>query len=69
MTNYPNMSYCAFENTVAALNQIRYRLQDVSSMQELLDDASSMQEQQAIRDFFDMLPELCEEIENLSEEG
>lgn len=68
MSNYPNMSYCMFENTTLALKQIMDELQEVSSMQELLKNASSTHERVAIKQFFQMIPEIAEMLEDLSVE-
>jgi len=35
MSNYPNMSYCAFENTTLAMGQLLGMMQQVDSLQEL----------------------------------
>lgn len=35
MSNYPNMSYCMFENTNLAMEQITLALQEASSLKDL----------------------------------
>lgn len=35
MSNYPNMSYCMFENTQTAMEQILEALQEASSLKDL----------------------------------
>ncbi len=70
MSNYPNMSYCMYENTVQALNQICNdlgdSLDDQVTIEEYRKDRSSRQEAEA----FDRIKYMCEDvlrlIENLS---
>ena len=70
MSNYPNMSYCMYENTVQALNQICNHLSDslddCVTIEEYRKDRSSRQEAEA----FDRIKYMCEDvlrlIENLS---
>ena len=70
MSNYPNMSYCMYENTVQALNQIcndlSDSLDDCVTIEEYRKDRSSRQEAEA----FDRIKYMCEDvlrlIENLS---
>lgn len=70
MSNYPNMSYCMYENTVGALNQICNDLSDALddqvTIEEYREDRSSRQEAEA----FDRIKYMCEDvlrlIENLS---
>lgn len=70
MSNYPNMSYCMYENTVQALNQIcndlSDSLDDQVTIEEYRKDRSSRQEAEA----FDRIKYMCEDvlrlIENLS---
>lgn len=35
MSNFPNMSYCMFENTAAAMDQILVALEEVDTVEEL----------------------------------
>jgi len=62
MSNYPNMSYCMFENTVHAMNQVFRDLQDAlddgTSPADYRKALSSRQEAEA----FDRLKEMCEDI-------
>ena len=70
MSNYPNMSYVMYENTVGALNQICNDLSDALddqvTIEEYRKDRSSRQEAEA----FDRIKYMCEDvlrlIENLS---
>jgi len=52
-----NMSYCQFENTVRDLQQVLDTLRSCNSLEELIEDSSSY-EQNAIRD----LPYVCRQI-------
>ena len=54
-SNYPNMSYCAFENTTLAMRQLLNMMRDVDSLQEL---DLSHEELRAFRE----LQLLCEEF-------
>ena len=62
MSNYPNMSYCMFENTVHAMNQVYRELQEAQDDGISPDDyrkaLSSRQEAEA----YDSLKEMCEDI-------
>ena len=62
MSNYPNMSYCMFENTVHAMNQVHRHLQEAQDDGISPDDyrkaLSSRQEAEA----YDSLKEMCEDI-------
>jgi hypothetical protein len=62
MSNYPNMSYCMFENTVHAMNQVYRDLQEAQDDGISPDDyrraLSSRQEAEA----YDCLREMCEDI-------
>ena len=62
MSNYPNMSYCMFENTVHAMNQVFRDLQDAlddgTSPNDYRKALSSRQEAEA----FDKIKEMCEDI-------
>lgn len=51
------MSYCMFENTLQDLRQVRDRLREVDSMEELLEEASE-HEIEAIK----ALPMVCAKI-------
>ena len=62
MSNYPNMSYCMFENTVHAMQQVFRDLQDAlddgTSPADYRKALSSRQEAEA----FDKIKEMCEDI-------
>ena len=59
-----NMSYVMFENTLRDLYQVRNRLREARSMEELLEDASEY-EQQAIKDMPRVLAEMLRYYDNL----
>ena len=61
MSNYPNMSYCMCENTVAALRQILNALRDG---EENILRGMGREE----RDAFGALPELCRQVSDAAEE-
>ena len=65
MSNYPNMSYCMFENTLHAMNQVFRDLQDAlddgTSPADYRKALSSRQE----ADAYDSLKEMCEDIVSL----
>jgi len=63
MSNYPNMSYCAFENTVNALWQLRDMLSRAIDDGEPL-EFSSRDEKQA----YEELKETMEEIADLQQQ-
>lgn len=63
MSNNPNMSYCAFENTLSALNQLRDMLAQAIDEGEPL-EFSSRDEKQAYAD----LKEVMEEIADLQQQ-
>jgi hypothetical protein len=53
MKNYPNMSYCAFENTALALQQlmeiINDELEEGRNYEEFLESRSSLEERSAVK--------------------
>ena len=61
MSNYPNMSYCMCENTLAALRQIVDAMDEQG--REFLRDLSR-EESRAFQELFDV----CEQFRNLAEE-
>jgi len=63
MSNYPNMSYCAFENTAAAIRQLIGMMADAIDEGEPR-DMSSWQEQRA----FDQMQELIQEFQETLEQ-
>jgi len=63
MSNYPNMSYCAFENTAAAIRQLIGMLGDAIDEGEPR-DMSSWQEQRA----FDQMQQLIQEFQETLEQ-
>lgn len=61
------MTYCMFENTLRDLYQLRDRLREVGSMEELLEDASE-QEADAMRSLPNVLAEMLSFYDNLNDE-
>lgn len=59
-----NMEYVMFENTLRDLYQVRNRLREAGSMEELLEEASEY-EQQAIKDMPKVLAEMLRYYDNL----
>ena len=59
MSNFPNMSYCAFENTYKALKQLKDMLNEALDNQEPMD--LNQYEQRPYRNMSD----LCAEIQKL----
>lgn len=55
--DYPNMSYCACENTNLALNQIMGMLEDAGSMDNFFEDLS-VTEQRAFRSMLEAMVEM-----------
>lgn len=58
MSNYPNMSYCAFENTLSALAQLRDMLSQAVDDGEPL-DFSSRDESEAYNNLHEMMEEIA----------
>ena len=61
----PSMSYCAFENTVIELEQIREILENHQSMNSLLESRSSSFERQSVRELADLAWDIVQRIEEL----
>lgn len=57
MSNYPNMSYCMFENTSHALAQILDELQECNTIEDLKDDMSQYE-----KPYVDRLKKQCEQL-------
>ena len=75
MSNYPNMSYCAFENTAAAIRQLIGMLGDAIDEGEPR-EMSSYQERRAfeemqelIESFQETLAQYNEHFEDIDSEG
>lgn len=58
------MSYCMFENTLQDLYQIRNRLREVESLEELMEEASEY-EKDAIKSMPKVLAEILNFYDNL----
>ena len=66
MSNYPNMSYCAFENTAAAIRQL------IGMMGNAIDDGephemSSWQEKRAFDEMHELIQSFQETLEQYNE--
>ena len=66
MSNYPNMSYCAFENTAAAIRQL------IGMLGNAIDDGephemSSYQEQRAFNEMQELIQSFQETLEQYNE--
>ena len=59
-----NMEYVMFENTLKDLYQVRNRLREAQSMEELLEDSSEY-EAEAIKDMPKVLAEMLRYYDNL----
>ena len=59
-----NMEYVMFENTLRDLYQVRNRLREAQSMEELLEDSSEY-EAEAIKDMPKVLAEMLRYYDNL----
>jgi len=66
MSNYPNMSYCAFENTSAAIRQL------IGMMADAIDEGepremSSWQEKRAFNEMHELIQAFQETLEQYNE--
>jgi hypothetical protein len=66
MSNYPNMSYCAFENTAAAIRQL------IGMLGDAIDDGephemSSWQEKRAFDGMQELIQDFQETLEQYNE--
>lgn len=68
--NYPNMSYCMFQNTVSAMNQILQVIDDAKLEDGVVDffDGLSRQEQRNLQHLYDQCQQFMAEVENMSEQ-
>jgi hypothetical protein len=66
MSNYPNMSYCAFENTAAAIRQLIGMMADAIDEGEPR-DMSSQYEQRAFDGMQELIQEFQETLEQYNE--
>jgi hypothetical protein len=66
MSNYPNMSYCAFENTAAAIRQLIGMLGDAIDEGEPR-EMSSYQEQRAFNEMHELIESFQETLEQYNE--
>jgi len=71
LTNYPNMSYCAFENTNLAVQQLQGLVEEDRyevPFTTWLNSLSSREERRAVSDLMDNMRELLETLETWQEE-
>ena len=74
MSNYPNMSYCMCENTLAALRQVTNDMQEYESLEEFTSDMG-LEELAAFKRLFDacetfmMLKEDMEQFDEYNKES
>lgn len=66
MSNYPNMSYCAFENTAAAIRQLIGMLGDAIDEGEPR-EMSSYQERRAFEEMHELIESFQETLEQYNE--
>jgi len=66
MSNYPNMSYCAFENTAAAIRQLIDMMGDAIDEGEPR-DISSWQEKRAFDGMQQLIQDFQETLEQYNE--
>ena len=63
MSNYPNMSYCAVENTNSALSQVVGMMSEFDSLDEFVDSLNS-DEKRAWRSLVEnvnLIQEICDQ--------
>ena len=67
--NNPNMSYCMYENTLAALNQLYYDLEeavdDCKTITKYRKELSSEEERRAFDEIRDVMQDIIEHIKEL----
>lgn len=66
MSNYPNMSYCMFENTRLAMDQIMETLQEAFNEGDIKDFINNLSHSE--RRAFQELYQICEQFNSISEE-
>ncbi len=71
MRDYPNMSYCMYENTTLALKQILDDLSEAHeefvTFEEYAEDRSSRQERAALRDLESLLEEVQDVLRSMKD--
>jgi len=69
-SNYPNMSYCMFQNTVGAMNQILEAIDEAKMGDGVLDffDGMGRAERRSLQHLYDQCQQFMSEIDNLSEQ-
>jgi len=64
----PSMSYCMFENTVRELMQIKNTLEEIESLEQLKEDASSSFERDAIEELRELVLQISDLYDRLDNE-
>jgi len=71
MRDYPNMSYCMYENTTLALKQILDDLSEAHeefvTFEEYAEDRSSREERAALRDLESLLEEVQDVLRSMKD--
>ena len=62
-SNYPNMSYCAFENTALAMRQLLNMMRNVDSLQDLDLSGDELRAFRELKDSCEMFLEGAEALE------
>jgi hypothetical protein len=69
MSRYPNLSYCAFENTSNALrqliNMVQEAYEDNMTFGDLVESRSSEYERRAVREIAELAQELIDALTDL----
>lgn len=67
MRNYPNMSYCMFENTVNAMSQILESIDDAKIGDGVVDffESLSREERRSLQHLFNQCEEFMNQAQNI----
>ena len=68
MSNYPNMSYCAFENTTLAMGQLLGMMSQVDCLKELSLSRDELRAFHNLKDLCEQFLEGAEGLEGADEE-
>jgi len=58
------MSYCMFENTYSALKQVRNYMENVESLESMLEEASSSYEKESMEKLYELILDVKELYDN-----
>lgn len=66
-SNYPNMSYCMFQNTVSAMNQILAEIEEARNGDGGADflDSLSREERRCMRHLYNLCDQFIQEAEDI----